>query len=387
MYVDHLQLVDFRNYEHVELPLTPGVTVLVGQNGQGKTNLVEAVDYLATLGSHRVASDTPLVRAGAEQAIVRGRVRAGSEDERAVIIELEINPGRANRAQLNRSPMARPREILGLVRTVLFSPDDLAIIKGDPAGRRRFLDDLVVTRWPRMAGVRGEYDRVLRQRNTLLKSLAGQRRSRSKQREDPYAESTLEVWDDQLAKVGADLLRARLDTLAALMPHTATAYAEIAPANNQTRAEYRTNLPELSEITAPPPREELVERIRAALTEARADELVRGVSLVGPHRDDVVLSLGDLPAKGYASHGESWSYALSLKIGAFHLLRADGIEPILILDDVFAELDTVRRERLAASIVSAEQLLVTAAVGADVPETLAGTTWYVTAGSVSETTT
>ena len=385
VYVDHLQLVDFRNYEHVELPLSPGVTVLVGQNGQGKTNLVEAVDYLATLGSHRVATDAPLVRAGAEQAVIRGRIRAGSEDERAVILELEINPGRSNRAQLNRSPVPRPREILGLVRTVLFSPEDLAIVKGDPSGRRRFLDDLVVTRWPRMAGVRSEYDRVLRQRNTLLKSLASQRRSRSRDRHDPYAESTLEVWDDQLATVGADLLRARLDTLATLMPHTATAYAEIAPANNQTRAEYRTNLPGLSEVTAPPERSELVERLRTALQEARADELVRGVTLVGPHRDDVLLSLGELPAKGYASHGESWSYALALKIGAFHLLRADGIEPILILDDVFAELDTTRRERLATSVVTAEQLLVTAAVGADVPKSLAGTTWTVTHGEITQT--
>ena len=280
MYVDHLQLVDFRNYEHVELPLSPGVTVLIGQNGQGKTNLVEAVDYLATLGSHRVATDAPLVRAGAEQAIIRGRVRAGHDDERAVILELEINPGRANRAQLNRSPVPRPREILGLVRTVLFSPEDLAIVKGDPSGRRRFLDDLVVTRWPRMAGVRSEYDRVLRQRNTLLKSLSSQRRSRSKDRDDPYAEATLEVWDDQLATVGADLLRARLDTLATLMPHTATAYAEIAPANNQTRAEYRTTLADLAEITAPPERSELVERLRTAIQAARSDELARGVSLV-----------------------------------------------------------------------------------------------------------
>ena len=400
MYVDHLQLVDFRNYQHVELPLSAGVTVFVGQNGQGKTNLVEAIDYLATLGSHRVANDAPLVRAGAEQAIVRGRVRAGSDDERAVVLELEITPGRANRARLNRSPVARPREILGLVRTVLFSPDDQAIIKGDPARRRGFVDDLVVTRWPRMAGVRSEYDRILRQRNTLLKSLAGRRRGRSSGREDPYAESTLEVWDDQLARTGADLLKARLDTLAALLPYASRAYAEIAPTNNETRASYRTALAGLEidfraaaedlstslEDRGVPDRDTLVERMREALAAHRDDELVRGVTLVGPHRDDVHLQLGDLPAKGYASHGESWSYALALKLGAFHLLQADGVEPILILDDVFAELDTVRRERLAQSVLAAEQLLVTAAVGADVPASLAGTRHTVTAGTIETST-
>lgn len=406
MYVDHLQLVDFRNYQHVELPLNAGVTVFVGQNGQGKTNLVEAVDYLATLGSHRVATDAPLVRAGAEQAIVRGRVRAGSDDERAVVLELEITPGRANRARLNRSPVARPREILGLVRTVLFSPEDQAIIKGDPARRRTFVDDLVVTRWPRMAGVRSEYDRILRQRNTLLKSLAGRRKGRSSGREDPYAESTLEVWDDHLARSGADLLKARLDTLAALLPYASRAYADIAPTNNQTRAGYRTALAgleldfgddpgppgdEADGSTSPagsevPDRDTLAERLREALAVHRDDELVRGVTLVGPHRDDIHLQLGDLPAKGYASHGESWSYALALKLGAFHLLQADGVEPILILDDVFAELDTVRRERLAQSVLAAEQLLVTAAVGADVPESLDGTRHTVTAGTIETST-
>ena len=394
MYVDHLQLVDFRNYEHAELPLDAGVTVLVGRNGQGKTNLVEAIDYLATLGSHRVASDAPLVRAGAEQAIVRGRVRAGADDDRAVVLEVEITPGRANRARLNRSPVARPREILGLVRTVLFSPEDLAIVKGDPSRRRGFLDDLVVTRWPRMAGVRSEYDRILRQRNTLLKSLAGRRKGRSSGREDPYAESTLEVWDDQLARAGADLLKARLDTLAGLLPHAARAYAGIAPTNNETRAGYRTALPGLelefgagspsSEVETIPTRDALVERMREALAAHRADELVRGVTLVGPHRDDIHLRLGDLPAKGYASHGESWSYALALKLGAFHLLQADGVEPILILDDVFAELDTERRDRLARSVAMAEQLLVTAAVDADVPASLAGTRHVISAGTIQE---
>lgn len=389
MYVDHLQLVDFRNYTQVDLPLSAGVTVFVGANGQGKTNLVEAVDYLATLGSHRVAQDAPLVRAGADQAIVRARVRAGHDDDRAVVLEIEITPGRANRARLNRSPVTRPRDLLGILRTVLFSPEDLAIVKGDPAQRRGFLDDLVVTRWPRFAGVRGDYDRILRQRNTLLKTLSGRSRGRGRSAaEDPYASSTLEVWDDQLARTGADLLRARLDTLAALQPHTARAYAEIAPTNNDARTDYRTALteyagvPDLADRDDLPSRDDLTDWLRTALAARRADEIARGVSLVGPHRDDVLLRLGDLPAKGYASHGESWSYALALKLGAFHLLQADGVEPVLILDDVFAELDTTRRDRLARSVVAAEQLLVTAAVGADVPAELSGARFTVTAGSV-----
>ena len=392
MYVDHLQLVDFRNYSHVELPLEAGVTVFVGANGQGKTNLVEAIDYLATLGSHRVAQDAPLVRAGADQAIVRARVRAGAEDDRAVVLEIEITPGKANRARLNRSPVNRPRELLGILRTVLFSPEDLAIVKGDPAQRRGFLDDLVVTRWPRFAGVRADYDRILRQRNSLLKTLSGRSRGRGRSAaEDPYAASTLEVWDDQLARVGADLLRARLDTLAALQPHTAQAYADIAPANNEARTDYRTALTDHAGVTdlaerdpeaELPTRDELTDWLRTAMTARRADEIARGVSLVGPHRDDVRLRLGELPAKGYASHGESWSYALALKLGAFHLLQADGVEPVLILDDVFAELDTTRRDRLARSVVVAEQLLVTAAVGADVPAELAGARFTVAAGAV-----
>ncbi|MFW6600111.1 DNA replication/repair protein RecF [Propionibacteriaceae bacterium Y2011] len=369
MYVDHLQLVDFRSYEHVELPLHRGVTVFVGANGQGKTNLVEAVDYLASLGSHRVSSDAPLVRAGAEQAIVRARVRAGAEDDRAVVLEVEINPGRANRARLNRSPVPRPRELLGILRTVLFAPDDLAIVKGDPAERRRFLDAVVTTRWPRLAGVRGDYDRILRQRNTLLKSLGGRRGQVTAE-----AAATLDVWNDHLARVGSELLQARLDTLAELMPYASQAYADIAPSNNVALAEYRSRveLPELDHPIGDTGRAALAEALLAAMAERRSDEVARGVSLVGPHRDDVELRLGDLPAKGYASHGESWSYALSLKLGSFHLLQADGVEPVLILDDVFAELDTTRRERLAASVAPAEQLLVTAAVAEDVPEQLVG---------------
>ncbi|HHV21369.1 MAG TPA: DNA replication/repair protein RecF [Propionibacterium sp.] len=375
MYVDHLSLTDYRSYPSVDVALTSGVTVFVGANGQGKTNLVEAIEYLSTLTSHRVASEVPLVRAGAEQAVVRAGVRAGLADDRRIVLEIEINPGRSNRARLNRSPLPRPRDIVGMLRTVVFSPEDLSVIKGDPAARRTFLDALVVNRWPRMAGVRADYDRILKQRNTLLKSMSGRHGP-----VDEYADATLEVWNNQLAAIGSELLEARLDTLADLMPHAAAAYAGIAPTNNVAVADYRASM----DLAGARDRAGLTAALEAAMSERRADEVRRGVSLVGPHRDDVLFSLGELPAKGYASHGESWSFALSLKLGAFELLRADGIEPVLVLDDVFAELDVTRRERLAAGVIEAEQVLVTAAVGADVPAVLAGRRFRVAAGEVRE---
>lgn len=370
MYVDHLTLADFRSYEAVDVEIPAGVVTFVGANGQGKTNLVEAIEYLSTLGSHRVASETPLIRAGRERAIVRARVRAGLEDDRALVLEVEITPGRANKARLNRSPLPRARELLGILRTVVFSPVDLDIIRGDPAERRSFLDALVISRWPRMAGVKADHERILRQRNTLLKSLSGRSRAVAD------AASTLDVWDQHLAAAGAELLQGRLATLADLMPHTAEAYARIAPTNNDATATYKTGL-DLGDQPQERTRDELTEALTEAMAARRSDEIQRGLSLVGPHRDDVVLSLGDLPAKGYASHGESWSYALALRLGAFSLLRADGIEPVLVLDDVFAELDSTRRERLAQSVAGAEQVFVTAAVPGDVPAVLDGTRFTV----------
>ena len=376
MFVDHLQLADFRSYASVDVVLGSGVSVFVGANGQGKTNLVEAIEYLSTLSSHRVSSDLPLVRAGTERAIARARVQAGLDDPRQLQLEVEITPGKANRARLNRSPLRRSREIVGVLRTVVFSPEDLAIVKGDPSERRRFLDELVVSRWPRLAGVRADYDRVLRQRNTLLKSVSGRFRGG---RAAADVEATLDVWDAQLARAGSELLEARLRTLGHLVPHLAKAYADIAPTNSEAAAEYRSTVT----FESGPDRPELAAALVAAMAQRRGDEITRGVSLVGPHRDDVVFSLGVLPAKGYASHGESWSLALALRLAAFGLLRADGVEPVLVLDDVFAELDTVRRERLAAGVGGAEQVLVTAAVPADVPAVLAGRRYRVAAGEVT----
>ena len=388
VYVDHLQLTDFRSYGSVDVPLEAGVTTFIGANGQGKTNLVEAIEYLSTMGSHRVASEVPLVRSGAARAIVRAGIRAGCEDPRRLTLELEINPGKANRARLNRSPLRHAREIIGVLRTVMFSPADIAMVKGDPSERRRFLDDLLVARWPRLAGVHADYERVLRQRNMLLKSLSGRTRGGPAPAD---AEATLDVWDTHLARAGGELLEARLTTLADLAPHVSKAYADIAPTNNDATAEYRASVDleaprqaqgAVSEAQGPLARSGLSAALQAGMAERRAEEIQRGVSLVGPHRDDIVLTLGMLPAKGYASHGESWSFALALRLGSFHLLRADGVEPVLVLDDVFAELDSVRRERLAAGVRVAEQVLVTAAVGADVPELLAGRRFRVAGGEV-----
>lgn len=372
MHVTHLSLADFRSYARVEVALDPGVTAFVGPNGQGKTNLVEAVGYLATLGSHRVSSDAPLVRVGADRAIIRAQVRQG---ERQQLVELELNPGKANRARINRSSQVRPRNVLGIVRTVLFAPEDLALVKGDPGERRRFLDELITARAPRMAGVRSDYERVLRQRNTLLKSAALARRHGGRTGADL---STLDVWDQHLARVGAELLAQRLDLTAALQPLADKAYEQLAPGGGPVALEYKSSSPEIVGHA----REELYERLMAALAESRKQEIERGVTLVGPHRDELLLKLGQMPAKGYASHGESWSYALALRLASYDLLRAEGNEPVLVLDDVFAELDTRRRERLAELVAPGEQVLVTAAVDDDVPAVLTGTRYVVAEGTV-----
>ncbi len=399
MHVRHLSLVDFRSYASAELPLEPGVTTFIGLNGQGKTNLVEAIGYLASLSSHRVATDAPLVRFGAGQAVIRGAV---VRDGRESLVELEVTPGRANRARLNRSPLPRPRDVLGALRTVLFAPEDLALVKGDPSERRRFLDELLVARQPRWSAVRADYDKILKQRGALLKSAApvlrrgGRRGARAASAEgvDVVAEResalhTLDVWDSHLAQVGSQLLYARLRLLRDLGPYLGKAYEEVSAGQSDARVAYRSSLREeaATRIAAGevPDVAELHDEVLSSLAEVRSAEVERGVCLVGPHRDDVVLSLGELPAKGYASHGESWSFALGLKLAAFQLLRHDlGDDPVLVLDDVFAELDTGRRERLAAMVADCEQVLITAAVPADVPETLMGRTYTVTLGSVTE---
>ncbi len=379
MHVAHLSLTDFRSYVGVELPLEPGVTSLVGPNGQGKTNLVEAIGYAATLSSHRVSTDAPLVRLGAERSIVRVAV---VRDERSTLIELEITPGKANRARINRGPVPRPREVLGLLRTVLFAPEDLSLVKGDPSERRRFLDDLLAARAPRFAAVRADYERVLKQRTALLKSAGSAiRRGQGDVR-------TLDVWDAHLATAGAELLVGRLALVHDLSGPVGSAYAQVSDQQGEAVISYRSSLGEdLAEQVrgaAGGGRELLQARLLEATGRLRSQELERGVCLVGPHRDDLVLSLGPFPAKGYASHGESWSYALALRLASYELLRREsGGDPVLVLDDVFAELDVGRRERLAALVGNAEQVLVTAAVPQDVPESLAGARVDVMDGEVT----
>ncbi|GAC1611290.1 MAG: DNA replication/repair protein RecF [Mycobacteriales bacterium] len=405
MRVRSLSLADFRSWHELDLEFATGVTALIGANGQGKTNIVEAVAYVASLSSHRVGTDAPLVRSGADRAVVRATVARAGRD---TLVEVEINPGRANRARINRGPVPRAREVLGLLRTVVFAPEDLALVRGDPSERRRFLDELLVARTPRMSGVRADYDRVLKQRNALLKSAHLARRGAGGDMR------TLDVWDAHLARAGAELLAARLRLVRALAPHVDAAYARISADQGQTALVYRGSLPaassaeaggdpaelaaggSLAEPEAPSvggavDREVLEAALLSELARIRPQEVERGVSLVGPHRDDLLVTLSSagvpLPVKGYASHGESWSVALALRLASYTLLRdddpgSDG-EPVLLLDDVFAELDEGRRRRLAAVVAGAEQVIVTAAVAEDVPEALEGARVDVHDGTVN----
>ena len=404
MFLTDLALTDFRSYHQVIVKLGQGVTTFVGENGQGKTNIVEAIGYLATLASHRVSNDNALVRQGAQAGVVRARVMHGDHPS---TVEVEIFAGRANRARLNRGQV-RPTELIGHVRTVVFAPEDLELVRGEPGVRRQFLDDIMVQLRPRLAGVKAEYEKVLRQRAALLKACGRQRR-----RGQNVDSGALDVWDMQLAHLGAQITAARAQIVAGLRPHVAEYYRAVSGGRGEARIDYLDNanrgvfeLPSAlrllddaegasaSSAVAAHEEElndgELTEvRLLTALAEKRDQEIARGVNLVGPHRDELVLSLGTLPAKGYASHGESWSFALALRLGAWQLLREDASgewaedgEPILILDDVFAELDARRRERLAGIVTDAQQVFVTAAVGDDLPETLRGERFRVHGGAV-----
>jgi DNA replication and repair protein RecF len=391
VYLSRLSLTDFRNYAQADLELEAGVTTFTGPNGQGKTNLVEAAGYLATFGSHRVATDAPLIRSGAERAILRGGIVAAGRDS---LLEVEINAGRANRVRLNRAPVPRPREVLGVLRCVLFAPEDITIVKGDPDQRRRYLDDLLVAMRPRYAGVRSDYERVLRQRTALLKSAKAR---------GAVPQGTLEVWDDQLVTAGAQLTAGRLRLVRELRGLVGTSYSAVSGTERDTSLTYRMSaahtvrsqeagrepdvLAGMSDsdgaAESEPDTEKLALVLREALALRRRAEFERAVCLVGPHRDELELGIGGLPARGYASHGESWSLALALRLAGYQLLRAGGDDPVLMLDDVFAELDTGRRNRLGQLVADAEQVLVTAAVPQDVPEGLAGTRFRVGDGAVS----
>ena len=404
MYLEKLSLTDFRSYAQVDLSLEPGVTVLVGSNGIGKTNLMEAIGYLATLTSHRVSTDAPLLRFGTERAMIRAKLVRG---EQSTVLELEINAGRANRGRINRSNPVRARDLLGICQTVLFAPEDLALVKGDPSSRRRFLDELLVSLMPRHAATRSDYDRVLKQRNALLKSARAGKFSTGH-------EATLDVWDQHMARAGAELLHARLELVDRLQPHLKNAYAQLTDGSKEAAAVYRSTLQDsldddgttsrpadsrpadgtAAEEAAPAEDlrllsvEQLTDRYIQAFAAARRKELERGISLVGPHRDELELVLGSAPAKGYASHGETWSMCLSLRLASYYVMlddaRTGGSPPILILDDVFAELDVQRRRKLAAIVSGAEQVLVTAAVEDDIPAELTGRRVKVIPGGIDE---
>jgi DNA replication and repair protein RecF len=382
VHLERLELVDYRSYRQVQIALGPGVSVFVGANAQGKTNLLEAVHYLAVGGSHRVATDAPLVRMGAEAAVIRAVLRL-TDSHRRVTVEHELRPGGRNRARLGGQIQPRARDALGVLRSVLFAPEDLALVRGEPAERRRFLDELLGQRRPAYAAARQDYERVLRQRNSLLKQLRGPGNGTG-------AAASLSTWTEQLVRTGATLTAARIAAVHALAGPAAEAYADLvtgAPGGKAGQAlalsyELATGRTIAAEPGGGVPDPGAIAgELTAGVARVAAAERERGLTLVGPHRDDLRLQLGDLPAKGYASHGEGWSCALALRLASRAILHEVGDEPIVLLDDVFAELDDARRARLAARCADFEQVLVTAAVDADVP--LAGPRYAVELGRVT----
>ncbi len=359
MHLSHLSLKNYRSYTELELSLEKGISIFIGRNGEGKTNIVEAILYLAFLSSHRTSSDQPLVQLGSSSAYVRGKV---DNSEREILVELEINAEKANRARVNQNPVRSQKELYGILQAIYFSPEDLDLVRGDPSERRRFIDQLLILRSPRYAGVISDYERALRQRNSLLKSRSNL--------------SSLESWDQQVASYGGEIVAARITTLNELTPIFTAVYKEIS-LEKSAFITYKSSIESASTIP-----HENTERMIHKFSEVRNQEIDRGLTLVGPHRDDLLLMLGDHFVKGYASHGESWSIALSLKLASYQLLQDDGLKPILILDDVFSELDEERRHRLIALANSAEQTFITVAVQSDLPPELTGKFFAVKSGSV-----
>lgn len=371
MWVEFVHLTDVRSYRDLQVELEPGITTLMGRNGRGKTNFVEALAYCSTLGSHRVSSDAPLIRHGAPHGVIRARVVDG---EHRTTIDLALYRDQPKKARINQSPVTRVRDVLGIVQTVVFAPEDLAIVKGDPADRRRFLDDVLVQRRPAYAGIKADYERVLKQRNALLKSARANRRSSN----TSSMMQTLEVWNEQLIETGTAMIIERCVGIEAMQPHLAERYAFLADGADAVMR-YESALLDMPTTAS--------EAWRAAFTtklvDVQDEELDRGITLIGPHRDDIALSVNELPAKGYASHGESWSLALALRLASTDMFIEQGRSPVLILDDVFAELDTKRRTQLASLIRAHEQVLITAAVEEDVPHEITGSRLMVDDGQIT----
>src|SRR5215211_1083405 len=367
--VERLEVVDFRNHDRAAVELPAGVSVLVGPNGVGKTNLLEAVGYLATLGSHRVGQDASLIRAGATAAVIRAAVRRAG---RRLLVDVELRPGGGVRGRVNGAAVPRARDLLGVVRATLFAPEDLGLVRGDPEERRRFLDTLATQRLPRYHGSRQDYDRVLRQRNTLLRSAAG--------RLPASGLATLEVWDEKLASAGAEIWSERLRLVAALTPRIELAYQRLAGRDDAVNIAYVSSV--AGTAGSDPDPAKLAQALRERLVADRAREVERGITLYGPHRDDLALGLRGLPARTHASHGEAWSLALALRLASHRLLAEEGEEPVLLMDDVFAELDRQRRDRVAEAARAAEQTVVTAAVAEELPPDLRAAVFHVEPGSV-----
>ena len=361
MLITNLNLNNYRSYTTLDLSLDPGVSIFVGKNGEGKTNIAEAVLYLTFLSSHRASGNTPLIKLGNQSAYIRAKVKY---PEREILVELEINTDKANRAKVNQNQVRSQKEIFGIVQTIYFSPEDLDIVRGDPSERRRFIDQLLTLRSPRIAGVISDYERAVKQRNSLLKTRAPM--------------DALNPWDKQVAELGGELITLRMLALDELKPIFNQVYKDISD-TKPAEIVYKSSIenPSLNQ-------DENSEKIMERLVNNRGAELDRGLTLTGPHRDDLLLILGDHLVKGYASHGESWSIALSLKLATYNLLRSDGLSPILILDDVFSELDEERRERLAEIAKGANQTIITVAVENDLPKSITGTKYLVRAGVVSK---
>ena len=361
MLITNLNLTNYRSYTTLDLTLEPGVSIFVGKNGEGKTNIAEAILYLTFLSSHRASGNTPLIKLGNQSAYIRAKVKY---PEREILLELEINSDKANRAKVNQNQVRSQKEIFGIVQTIYFSPEDLDIVRGDPGERRRFIDQLLTLRSPRIAGVISDYERAVKQRNSLLKTRA--------------SKDALNPWDKQVAELGGELITLRMLALDELKPIFNQVYKDISD-TKPAEIVYKSSI-ENPSINQSENSEKIMER----LVNNRGAELDRGLTLTGPHRDDLLLILGDHLVKGYASHGESWSIALSLKLATYNLLKSDGLSPILILDDVFSELDEERRERLAKISKSADQTIITVAVENDLPKSITGTKYLVRAGVVNK---
>lgn len=336
MELQRLWLTDFRSYPEAEVPFAPGLTAIIGENGQGKTNILEAVGYLATLSSFRGAPTDALLRQGAAQAIVRAE---GVREARHLLIEAELNRSGRNRIQVNKQRLTRARDLLGALRVTVFAPDDLVLVKGGPGERRAYLDDVLVAERPARDTLRTDLDKILRQRNALLKQSGG--------RLTPDIESTLDVWDAKFVAAGEQVAAERVALLDRLRPIMATAYDRVAQVAAEVTLDY----------VAP----WRAGGLAAALAEARRDDLRRGVSTVGPHRDEVELRIGGLPARTHASQGEQRSFALALRLASHEAVTdATGTPPILLLDDVFSELDPGRSDALLIHLPKGQTVLTAA---------------------------